>query len=166
MKRASPSQFVPTPDMQRGAARVGLLSDLGAVEAGAVLYLRLWCDGDRAQVARDFQSALGEGHGRAACHALDELCALCVRHGRRPLMRHHLGCACLGADEACFANFIAAALDGDREDAMLIATLIMHAAMAPAAAAMAQDLGLALRRMAVCGRLVGRDTPAPQTKFH
>jgi hypothetical protein len=166
MKRASPTEFSATPDMQRGAARVGLLSDLNAVEAGAVLYLRLWCDGDRALVARDFESALGEGHGRAACRTLDQLCALCVRHGRRQLMRHHLGCACLGADEACFANFVAAALDGDREDAMLIATLIVRAAMAPAAAAMAQDLGLALKCMAVRGRLVGRGTPAPQTRFH
>lgn len=157
----------PTPEMQRGAARVGLLADLDAVEAGAVLYLRLWCDGDRAQVARDFERALGAAHGQAACRTLDQLCGLCARHGRRPLMRHHLGCACLGADEACFANFIAAALGGDREDAMLIATLILRADMAPCAAALAQDLGLALKRMAVRERLAraGHGAP-PQTKFH
>jgi hypothetical protein len=153
--------------MQRGAARVGLLADLDAVEAGAVLYLRLWCDGDRAQVARDFENALGEAHGAAACRTLDQLCGLCARHGRRPLMRHHLSCACLGADEACFANFIAAALGADREDAMLIATLLMRAEMAPGAAALAQDLGLALKRMAVRGRLSGRTVQAPpRTQFH
>lgn len=156
-----------TPEMQRGAARVGLLADLDAVEAGAVLYLRLWCDGDRNQVARDFEAALGDAHGEAACRTLDQLCGLCARHGRRPLMRHHLGCACLGADEACFANFIAAAVGGEREDAMLIATLIMRADMAPCAAALAQDLGLALKRMAIRGRLSPRAVHAPpQTRFH
>ena len=34
---------------QRGAAAVGYLHDLTPIEASAVLYLRLWCEGPDAQ---------------------------------------------------------------------------------------------------------------------
>ena len=62
-------------------------------------------------------------------------------------MRHSVTCKCLGSDESCFANFIATATDGQREDAMLIATLLVRANMAPLVASLAADFGLALKRM-------------------
>ncbi|WP_179380819.1 hypothetical protein [Jannaschia marina] len=133
----------------RGGAAVGVLSDLDAVEAAAVLYLRLWCDGPeaQAQVWDDFRRTLGPDHGRRALKSFETLCGLCTRHGRRPLMRHSLRCACVGADESCFATFIATASGGEREDAMLIATLLVRADVAPLVAALASDVGLAFRRM-------------------
>ncbi len=50
----------------RGGAPVGFVTELGPVEAGAVLYLRLWCDGPDAQtqVRTDFAAALGQKRGR------------------------------------------------------------------------------------------------------
>ncbi|TCS67179.1 hypothetical protein [Primorskyibacter sedentarius] len=139
----------------RGGAPVGYLDELGAVEAGAVLYLRLWCNGAEAQqqVWNDFAGTLGTRHGRSALQSLEDLCQLCSRHGRRPLMRHHVSCKCLGADEACFANFVAAASEGAREDAMMLATLLVRPDMAPCIVDLAQSLGIALRRMA------GQDEP-------
>ncbi|MGY9038053.1 MAG: hypothetical protein ACKVLA_09570, partial [Rhodobacterales bacterium] len=77
----------------------------------------------------------------------EQLCSLCARFGRRPLMRHSVTCKCLGADESCFANFISTATEGQREDAMLIATLLVRADMAPLVASLAADFGLALKRM-------------------
>lgn len=135
----------------RGGAPVGYVTELGPVEAGAVLYLRLWCDGPEAQtqVIEDFATALGPEKGRSAAHAFGTLCDLCVRHGRRPLMRHHVTCKCLGGDESCFANFVGYASEGAREDALLIATTIVRPDMAPALVGVAQDVGLALRRMAI-----------------
>lgn len=135
----------------RGGATVGRLSDLSPVEAGAVMYLRLWGDGmqTRMDAAQDFQIALGTDQGRAAMLTLDRLCSLCAHHGRRPLIRHGLGCACLGADENCFAQMIAAASEGAREDAMMMASLIVRPDFAPALAALSEELGLALRRMTV-----------------
>ena len=135
----------------RGGAPVGYVAELGPVEAGAVLCLRLWCDGSDAQskIWKDFATLLGPQHGREALKSFKALCDLCVRHGRRPLMRHHLTCKCLGADESCFANFIGYASEGEREDALLIATTIVSPNMAPALVGLAQDFGLALRRMAL-----------------
>ena len=135
----------------RGGAPVGYVTELGPVEAGAVLYLRLWCDGPdtQAQVWNDFATALGPENGRKAVRSFERLCDLYVRHGRRPFMRHQVTCRCLGADESCFANFIGYASEGEREDAFLIATTIVRPDMAPSLVGLAQEFGLALRRMAI-----------------
>ncbi|MEL6414076.1 MAG: hypothetical protein AAFS01_03640 [Pseudomonadota bacterium] len=135
----------------RGGAPVGYVTELGPVEAGAVLYLRLWCDGPDAQIQvwNDFATALGAESGRKALKSFETLCDLCVRHGRRPLMRHNVTCKCLGADESCFANFVGYASEGDREDALLIATTMVRPDVAPALVGVAQEFGLALKRMAI-----------------
>lgn len=138
------------PSPPRGGASVGFMTELNPVEAAAVLYLRLWSEGDagRARMRADFRMALGSDGGHRQHAAFCQLCELCVTHGRRPLMRHHLTCKCLGADESCFANFIASAAEGSREDAILIATLIVRADVAFGLADLAQQVGLAFRRMA------------------
>lgn len=135
----------------RGGATVGYLEELGPVESGAVRFLRLWCDGpeSRNQVRHECAAALGADQGRLAVQSLEHLCDLCVSHGRRPLMRHHVACKCLGADEACFAHFIGYASEGEREDAFLLAATIVNPNMAPALVGLAQSVGLALRRMAL-----------------
>jgi hypothetical protein len=143
----------------RGGAAIGVLEDLDPVEAAAVLYLRLWCDGAGAQlqVQRDFDRTLGAAHGETALGSLQQLCRLCAEHGRRPLMRHGVGCRCLGADEACFAHFVAAASEPDSEDAILIATLLVRPDLAPCLVDAARTLGLALRRMAIAERRTPTD---------
>ncbi|SLN51203.1 hypothetical protein [Pseudooctadecabacter jejudonensis] len=134
---------------RRGGAPVGYLTELDAVEAASVIYLRLWSDGPdaKSQVWTDFANTLGADQGRRALKSFDQLCSLCAQHGRRPLMRHGIHCKCLGADESCFANFIATAALGEREDAMLIATLLVRADVAPLLASLAADVGFALKRM-------------------
>ena len=136
---------------RRGSAPVGYLSELGPVEANAVRCLRQWCDGEsaRAGLIADLALGLGPGAGPDAVNCLRGLCDLLVRHGRRPLMRHDVACACLGADEACFANLVAAAANGAREDAMLMATLMARPDQSPWIAALAEDFGLALKRLAL-----------------
>ena len=135
----------------RGGAPVGVIDELGPIETGAVLTFRAWSDGaaEQSVILEQFVLALGQDHGRAAVEAFANLTELCARHGRRPLMRHHLTCRCLGADECCFANLIVQAAEGDPEDAMLIATLLVRADMAPCAAALARDVGLALKRLSL-----------------
>ncbi|MBT56551.1 MAG: hypothetical protein CMF72_24525 [Mameliella sp.] len=133
----------------RGGAPVGYLSELAPVEAGAVLYLRLWCENKeaRSQVWNDFAHHLGPIQGRQALGSFESLCDLCARHGRRPLMRHHVTCKCLGADESCFATFIGYASEGAREDALQMAMTLVRPDMALMLAGLAEDFGLALRRM-------------------
>lgn len=134
----------------RGGAAVGVLTDLDAVETAAVIYLRLWADRGNADTAleAEFTNSLGHHLGTETADTLNEIGAMIAHYGRRPLMRHQVGCKCLGADEACFANLIGAASEGNREDAMLMAALIVRPDVAPALAQLAQTYGLALRRMA------------------
>jgi len=134
---------------KRGGAPVGYLTELDGIEAAAVIYLRLWSDGADAQeqVRDDLANRLGDARGRQALDCFETICTLCARHGRRPLMRHSVQCKCLGADESCFANFIATAATGAREDAVLIATLLVRPDVAPLLAAAASEFGLALKQM-------------------
>ncbi|MEP5153663.1 hypothetical protein [Planktotalea sp.] len=145
----------------RGGTAVGFLNELDSVEAAAVIYLRLWCNGadSQMQVRNDFICTLGAEKGARALQSFEQLCDLCARHGRRPLMRHSVQCKCLGSDESCFANFIASAAMGEREDAMLIATLLVRADVAPLVSNLAASFGLALKQMHLS---VPRDvTPYP-----
>lgn len=128
---------------------MGHLREMAPVEASAIIYLRLWFSGpsSQAEVWNDFARLLGAEHGRGALRSFESLCDMCVRHGRRPLMRHDRNCSCVGADESCFANFIACAAEGDREYAMLIATLLVRPDMAPCLLGLAEDVGLAFKQM-------------------
>ncbi|MAD94814.1 MAG: hypothetical protein CML33_04895 [Rhodobacteraceae bacterium] len=134
----------PTPP--RGGAPVGFLTELPQVEAAAVCFLRHWCESSQTQkqVIQDLNHLLGPTHGPIAIDSLGQMCALFSRFARRPLMRHHSGCSCLGADEACFANLVADATAGHREDAMLFAMLIVRADFAPALTGLAEQFGIAL----------------------
>ena len=134
---------------KRGGAAVGFITELEDIEAASVMYLRLWCDGpdSQAHVWHDFASRLGPDRGRKALKSFEDLCSLCTRHGRRPLMRHAVNCKCLGSDESCFANFIGTAVMGDRDDAMLIATLLVRPDVAPLLTSLATEFGLALKQM-------------------
>lgn len=134
---------------KRGGAPVGFVSELDSIEAASVMYFRMWCDGEasQTQVWRDFAAQLGAHNGRRTLKSFEELCTLCARYGRRPLVRHAVQCKCLGADESCFANFIATAAEGNREDALLIATLLVRPDVAPVIVALATNFGLGLKRM-------------------
>jgi hypothetical protein len=134
----------------RGARPVGHVGDLGEIEARAVTCLRLWQSDPQTQngLRNDLAARLGPQAADATIAALETLFDLCARHARRPLICHAADCDCLGAGEACFANFIATAASGSREDALLIATLIIRVDMAPVLAGLAEQIGLAFARAA------------------
>lgn len=148
---------------RRGAAPVGFLSEMAALEARAILYLRLWCQSPetKADVWNGFAMALGAEAGRAALKDFETLVDTLLAHARRPLMRHQLGCSCVGADEAAFARFLAAAAEGEREDAMLLACLMARADMAPVLAAMAEPVAIALTRLDRATQPAEARQPAP-----
>lgn len=155
-----------------GGTPVGLVTDLDSIEAASVIYLRLWNDGPEAQtkVWNDFATILGAEHARKALQSFEDLCSLCVQHGRRPLMRHSVQCKCLGSDESCFATFVATAAKGAREDALMIATLLVRPDVAPLIASLAADFGLALTRMGLASPAdiapQSTQTPQPRTTLH
>ncbi|QHQ35257.1 hypothetical protein [Algicella marina] len=133
----------------RGSVPVGHISELDSMEAASVLYFRLWFDGpeSRKNVWNDFATALGPETGKRAVSALEEICRACVDLCRRPIMRHQVTCQCIGADEACLANLVGAATDGQREDALLLSLLLFEPDFAPLLVGHAESLGTALRKM-------------------
>ena len=134
---------------QRGGRAIGYIADLDHVEAATVIYLRLWASGPSGQtdIWQDMATALGPKKAEKALDAFGQLLKLCARYSRRPLMHHNISCKCLGADEACFATFISAAASGDRDDAMLMATLLVRPDVAPLITSLATNFGLALKQM-------------------
>lgn len=136
-------------DRRIGGRAVGRLTQLDDFEACLVLYLRLWSDGIEGQTAvwNDLAAGLGPTRGRTALTAFESIIGALARHGHRPLMRHAVHCACLGADEACFARFVATAAVGEREDALLMAMLLVRPDFAPHVTALAQDIGLIVKQM-------------------
>ena len=80
-------------------------------------------------------------------------------------MRHGTACPCVGSDEAVFARFVMTAATGEREDAMLVATLLVRADVAPVATAAAQSIGLTLLRGAQsCRAEAPTGAPASATR--
>jgi hypothetical protein len=61
-------------------------------------------------------------------------------------MGHAPGCPCAGADECVFARFVALAAEGAREDAVLMAALMVRADLALGLALQAERIGLRLMR--------------------
>jgi hypothetical protein len=156
-----------------GGRVVADLSMLSPAEALLVGHLRLWFAGPegQAEVWNDLALRLGPGAARHALGLFEDLLDLTVRHARRPLSCRHAGCAAVSADEAVFAHFVQSAATAAREDAMLIAVLLVRADVAPVAAALAEEAGLAFLRAARSepGAGAGAATtgpPAPPARLH
>ncbi|GGE18940.1 hypothetical protein GCM10011360_04670 [Primorskyibacter flagellatus] len=135
--------------VDRGASAVGQLDLLPESEAWWVRALRLWCDGEGGQAVLrdDLRHRFGEQGAATVFARFTDLLSLIFHHARRPLMRHGVACTCVGADEAVFALFCSQAVQ-DREEAMMIACLMLRADVAPIAVSLAQTLGLDLQRAA------------------
>ncbi|MCO8146760.1 hypothetical protein NHN26_16235 [Rhodovulum tesquicola] len=129
----------------RGAAPVACLSELPPVERAAIRCLRGWSAGPeaRSRMRRNFVQVQGGG---APAHeeALDVLMELALTAGRRPLARHPPDHPEVGGDENAFAQMVAAAMGGEREDALVFALALMGPQAAFEAVALAETLGLAL----------------------
>jgi hypothetical protein len=140
----------PQPASPGGAA-VGHLLEMPELERQVILYLRLWCDGQRGrqEVWQDLAARQGAAEARRTLGAFEELVGLAVAHARRPLVHHRIECPCAGVDECALARMVALSAEGAREDAALIATLLIRPDMALVLAAIAAEFGLLLRRAPV-----------------
>lgn len=136
------------PSDLRGAAPVGSLDALSPAEAAAVRWLRLWCEGPEGWTAMQAEMAglVGESRAAGLAETFDLTCRLTLEFRRRPLMRHAAACPCLGADEATFAHFLTLAGIGEREEAMLVAILLVRADLAPILVDAAGRAGLEIHR--------------------
>jgi hypothetical protein len=150
-----------------GGAPVGQLDALPSLERATVLYLRLWCGEAEGKAAlwNEVAGSLGTEPGSRWLGAWEEFIAVLTRFARRPVTRHALGCRCLGADESAIATLVAAAAQGEREEAMLIGMLIVRPEMATVLAGLAETVGLGLKRMlAGPAEPAATHRPAPATR--
>jgi hypothetical protein len=140
----------PSRQANRGGAPVGLLEELPPVEMLAILFLRLWCEGEagRARIAADLTQAFGTTRADLELERLAGLVQLVLQGGRRVLMRHGGACPCFGGDESAFANMVASAAAGDHEDSMVFALVLMTPAAAFGAVQLAEPVGLTLLGLA------------------
>ncbi len=127
-----------------GAAAVGHVADLPPLERQVIRCLRFWCAGPDGQGALGRELSLR--HGPVLAERLAELLQLTATHARRPLLGHAIDCPCAGGDECVFARFVSLAAEGAREEAVLMAALIVRADLALCLAGLAEDVGLGLMR--------------------
>ncbi len=134
---------------QMAAAPTPSLRQMDDLNACCVIYLRLWCDGPegRAAVRRDLTNGLGPRRAGTAIEAFETVITLLSQHHQRKLMRYAVDCPCLGADEAAFAQFIATAATGEREEALWLAMDLIRADMAMHLTAAASAFGLRIAQM-------------------
>jgi hypothetical protein len=128
-----------------GAAPVALIDGLPPLERRVIRCLRLWCAGPEGERAVRWEVGR-EGGGDRLAHNFGELLRLIADHARRPLLGHALDCPCAGSDECIFARFVALAAEGAREEAVLMAALIVRADVALGLIAVAEEVGLGLIR--------------------
>lgn len=138
--------FQAGTEVPRGGAPVGVLAELPALERGAIAILRLWCDGveGQAQIARDLSQAFGPARAGAELDRIATCLDVVLSGARRPMMRHASDCACFGGDESAFAHLAAAAVVGDRDDALVFALALVSPQHAFAAVQAAEGFGLAV----------------------
>ncbi|SIT76151.1 hypothetical protein SAMN05421665_0319 [Yoonia rosea] len=133
----------------KGASVVGQLTDVAPWEAELIMSVRFWMAGadSQTEVWNGFAQNFGTVEGLAELRNFECLLSDLCRFARRPLVRHGLGCTCIGSDEAILQTLVREAARGDLAEAAMIASLIVPARHAEPVALMAARVGLAMQRM-------------------
>ena len=142
----------------RGGFPVATYDGLSGTEQALVAVLRRWPD--EARNAGDgigpvLRAWMAPAAAMRCRQALEAVLGILARHGRRKLVRHRPNCSCVGADEAVFAHFVMTAATGEREDAMLIGSLMVEGALLLPLVDAARTAGLVLCRADLTGRRDG-----------
>lgn len=132
-----------------GASVVGQMTDIAPWEAELIMSVRFWMAGpdSQAEVWNGFAHSFGATEGLAELRNFECLLSDLCRFARRPLVRHGLGCTCIGSDEAILQTLVREAARGDLAEAAMIASLIVPARHAEPVALMAARVGQAMQRM-------------------
>ena len=159
------------PGLADGRANPGgaAVADLRAMDGEQALAVLLFRDSfagpeGTARIRALFATAMGPAGGAEAFEAWSALLRALTRHARRPLVRHGLGCLCVGADEAALAQILRLAARGQREDAMLCLSLLMPGDRLMLAMGDAETAGRAVMRAARWHR--GTMPDAPSRRLH
>ncbi|HKL64644.1 MAG TPA: hypothetical protein VJ886_00920 [Roseovarius sp.] len=129
-----------------GELPVADMRGMQPLAALVIAALRGWNRGGAGAALVALRARMSEGQAAAAMAAMCDLAGVLGTARRRPLACHAPDCPCVGADEAAFARFVQAAALGEREDALLLASLMVDARAIIALTDAAQRFGLHLHR--------------------
>ncbi len=147
-----------------GQMPVGQMAEMADLPGMVVSCLRQWNRGGAVAALEMLRAHMAEVQALATFEALQDLTEVLAPHMRRPLRCHAPHCACVGMDEAAFARFVEEAALGAREDALMLASLLVEArAILPLTDA-AERLGLCLHRGSLCARRPVMPDPVSQTR--
>jgi len=137
------------PRRTHHAAPVARLDSLPRLQAWCVTALRQWMGGaaGREALAADLTARHGADAAPALLNRLAGTLDLLARHGQRHFAHNPAGSDAVSPDEAFVAHFVATAATGEREEALMLAMLLVRADLAPALVARAQALGLGVLRV-------------------
>ena len=140
--------------LKMGGAPVGRMEFLDLEEYTIISFLRRWCDGDisRSHLNKELIINLGYAEGNLAFQSFKDLCEIIFHHGRRSLIRHQLDCNCVGADESCFAQLILRAANNYKEDAILIALLLVPPHLTSQTVSLSEKIGTAIKQLIVADK--------------
>ncbi|HKL54505.1 MAG TPA: hypothetical protein VJ893_00120 [Roseovarius sp.] len=144
-----------TPD-----APVAQMDDMTGLPGLVIACLRHWNSGGAAAALGLLRGHMSEAAACAAFEALQDVTAVLGPHIRRPLRCHAPQCHCVGLDEAAFARFVEEAALGEREEALMLASLLVEARGIMPLADAASRLGLALHRAVLRQRVQSFPDPA------
>ena len=145
-----------------GNAVVGRLTEVAPWEADLIMSMRLWmenADGQR-DVWNSYARCYGSDEGHAKMQQFETLLTCLCSHARRPLVRHGLGCDCIGSDEAVLQTLVREAARGDLAEASMIASLLVPASHAEMVAIYAAQVGQAMKEMSRHYKAAKTITPA------
>lgn len=148
-----------TPD-----APVAQMNDMAGLPGMVIACLRHWNRGGAAAALGLLRAHMAEAPACAAFEALQDLTEVLGPHIRRPLRCHAPQCHCVGLDEAAFARFVEEAALGEREDALMLASLLVEARGILPLADAARRLGLTLHRAVLRQREQCIPDPANRTR--
>lgn len=125
------------------------LSDQRGLSALSTTYLQLWADGEagRDRMICEIHNALGPQRGQRIITLWTEFLEIYRCYQLDAAMPHAIYDAYLGIDETSFAKFLVSAVEGEREEALLLALSLVRPDAVLILTNMATQIGLSLKQI-------------------
>ncbi|EAQ23152.1 MULTISPECIES: hypothetical protein [unclassified Roseovarius] len=147
-----------------GEMPVAQISEMHHLNRLVVASLRAWNAGGALRAHALLCERMAEPMALAAFEALHDLTEALGATLRRPLRCHTPQCGCVGMDEAAFARFVEEAALGDREDALMMASVLVTARGILPLTEAAARFGLCLHRADLCAKSARIPEPTSATR--
>ncbi len=132
-----------------GGSPVAVLSSLKREDFLCIFYLRCFCENltNRKAMSDEFCHYLGNDKGMRIMFTLENIHEILFKKGRKQLVLHNIYCDCVGADENSFIHLISRSTLTDKNDSMLIATIMTNSYIAPQLVKLAEDFAIGIREI-------------------